>query len=221
VRWTETGWFEALGGDLSQPFPIPSGGRPVTHGLTFSDRFEGDRLRPHWGFFRPQDGEYDRVRISRNTLHLAARGEQPADCSPLCFVTGDLRYEVEIEIERDPGTQAGLIFFYNDRLYAGMGFDSGGMILHRYGEERSRSGDIPAGTNRLWMRLENNRHLVTGHFSLDGQRWQKFDVQMEVSGYHHNTAYDFLSLRPAIYASRSGEARFRNLAYTGMCDLGG
>lgn len=219
VRWTEDGWFEALGGDLSEPLPVPAGGRAVTHGMSLSDDFSGDALRPHWAFFRPGAGEYDRVRIADNTLHLAGRGEQPRDSSPLCFVTGDLRYRVQVEIERDPGGQAGLIFFYNDRLYAGMGFDDDGMILHRYGEERRRGRDIPAGTGRLWLRLENNRHLVTGHFSLDGQRWQKFEVQMEVSGYHHNTAYDFLSLRPAIYASRQGEARFRNVVYTGMCDL--
>ena len=92
--------------------------------------------------------------------------------------------------------------------------------MHRYGEERRR-GDIPPGTRRLWLRLENNRHLVTAHFSLDGTRWQKFDVQMEVSGYHHNTAYDFLSLRPAIYAAGSGEVHFRTLVYRGQCDLGG
>ena len=36
---------------------------------------------------------------------------------------------------------------------------------------------------------------------------------MEVSGYHHNVAYDFLSLRHAIYAAGQGEARFRNFTY--------
>lgn len=93
------------------------------------------------------------------------------------------------------------------------------MIMHRYGEERRHAGDIPAGTRRLWLRLENDRHLVTGHYSLDGRRWRKFAVQMEVSGYHHNTAYDFLSLRPALYSAGEGAAHFRNLVYTGMCDL--
>jgi hypothetical protein len=39
---------------------------------------------------------------------------------------------------------------------------------------------------------------------------------MEVSGYHHNVAYDFLSLRPAIYAAGAGEARFRRLRYRAL-----
>ena len=45
------------------------------------------------------------------------------------------------------------------------------------------------------------------------QTWTKYDVQMEVSGYHHNVAYDFLSLRPGLYASGDGKVRFRNFKY--------
>lgn len=220
VRWREDGWFEAPGGDLSAPIAMPAGGTPLPHGFSLSDDFSSSSLRSHWAFFRPGEDEYARVRIADGRLHLAGRGEQPRDCSPLCFVAGDLRYQLEVEIERDTGARGGLLLFYNDRLYAGLGFDDDGLIMHRYGEERRR-GDIPPGTRRLWLRLENNRHLVTAHFSLDGTRWQKFDVQMEVSGYHHNTAYDFLSLRPAIYAAGSGEVHFRTLVYRGQCDLGG
>ena len=36
---------------------------------------------------------------------------------------------------------------------------------------------------------------------------------MEVSGYHHNVAGEFLSLRPAIYAAGAGEVRFRQFVY--------
>lgn len=220
VRWRADGWFEAAGGDLSDAFPIPAGGEALPHGLALSDDFSGERLGPQWGFYRPGPDAYDRVRQSDNVLHLQARGAQPRDSSPLCFVTGDLRYQVEVTIERDADCRAGLLLFYNDRLYAGLGFDADGLVMHRYGEERRRRQDIPAGTTRLRLRLENNRHLLTLHFSLDGQRWTKFDVQMEVSGYHHNTAYDFLSLRPAIYAAGAGEARFSDLVYRGQCDLG-
>jgi hypothetical protein len=43
-----------------------------------------------------------------------------------------------------------------------------------------------------------------------------FGVRMEVSGYHHNVAYDFLSLRPALYAAGAGEARFRDFRYQAL-----
>jgi hypothetical protein len=36
---------------------------------------------------------------------------------------------------------------------------------------------------------------------------------MEVSGYNHNTADEFLSLRPGLFAIGPGEVRFRNFRY--------
>jgi hypothetical protein len=39
---------------------------------------------------------------------------------------------------------------------------------------------------------------------------------MDVSGYNHNTAYDFLSLRPALYVAGEGEARFRRFRYRAL-----
>jgi xylan 1,4-beta-xylosidase len=57
---------------------------------------------------------------------------------------------------------------------------------------------------------------MTFHYSVGGRDWQKFDVQMEVSGYHHNVAGDFLSLRPAIYAAGNGEARVRAIEYRAL-----
>ena len=57
---------------------------------------------------------------------------------------------------------------------------------------------------------------MTIHYSPDGKTWERFGTRMEVSGYHHNVAYDFLSLRPAIYAAGTGEVRFRNFTYKAL-----
>ena len=70
---------------------------------------------------------------------------------------------------------------------------------------------------RLEIRLVNDRNIVTIYTRPDGNAaWEKFDVQMEVSGYHHNVAGDFLSLRPALYAAGSGAARFANFTYEAL-----
>jgi xylan 1,4-beta-xylosidase len=87
--------------------------------------------------------------------------------------------------------------------------------MDRYGLSGPRGLAIEA--RRLRLRLTNDRNTLTMHSSQDiGRTWQKFDVQMEVSGYHHNVAYDFLSLRPALYASGAGEARFSNFTYQAL-----
>jgi beta-xylosidase len=211
VRWRPDGWFETTAGDLSEALPKPAGGRAVPHGLTLSDDFSGNRLAPQWAFYKSAPNEASRVRVANNTLHLAAKGGEPPDSSPLCFVCGDQAYSVDVEIERDAGARGGLLLFYNDRLYCGLGFDDDGLVMHRYGLERRRNEN--PDSRRLFMRIENDRHIVTIYTSPDGARWTKFDVQMETSGYHHNVAYDFLSLRPGIYAAGAGEVRFRNLQY--------
>lgn len=73
-------------------------------------------------------------------LVLTAKGKAPSDCSPLTFVQGDLAYEIEVEIEVDPGVTAGLILFYDRALYAGLGFDAARFVTHVSGYNHNVRG---------------------------------------------------------------------------------
>lgn len=218
VRWRDDGWWETEGGDLSMAFAVPASNRPrLQHGMPLSDNFEGDALGHQWAFYRPGRTEYDRVKLSDGQLSLKARGTYPNDSAPLCFKAGDLAYEVEAVIERDPGCRAGLLAFYDDTLYAGLAFDDEGLLFHRYGMERRRAGKLPRKTPRLFIRMKNDRHILTFYYRTSKTAdWTKMGVQMEVSGYHHNVAYDFLSLRPAIYAAGQGKAYFQSVNYRAL-----
>ena len=57
---------------------------------------------------------------------------------------------------------------------------------------------------------------MTMHYSVDGVTWERYDRGMELSGYHHNVAYEFSSLRPALYAAGTGEVRFRQFRYRAL-----
>lgn len=212
VRWRDDGWPEVRGGDLSRPVAKPVSGATATHGMALSDDFARNRLGQLWTFYDPAPDEASRLVVDASGLHLAAKGTSPTDSSPLCFIAGDLSYEVEADITIEPDCEAGLLLFYSRRLYAGLGFDRAGLAMHRYG--RSRRSVLAAGsTDRLFIRIRNDRHIVTIHTSVDGQTWTRFGVQMEVSGYHHNTDGDFLSLRPALYAAGRGGAQVRRVSY--------
>ncbi|MFN7726734.1 MAG: family 43 glycosylhydrolase [Rubrivivax sp.] len=220
IEWTADGWYRMRsrpGDDGSAPRPKPRGGRPVPHGLALSDDFTGPRLAPQWAFFRGDPADAARVRVGAGVLRLAARGRGPADSAPLCFVAGDRHYQVEVDLDFDEGAQAGLLLFYNDKLYAGLGVNARHFVLHRYGMDQRRSAK-PAGMARsLRLRLTLREHILTLHSSHDGgASWLKFNTQMEVSGYHHNVAYGFMSLRPAIYAAGQGEVRFSRLRYRAL-----
>lgn len=215
VRWTDDGWFVAEGGDLGAPLRKPAGSA-VAHGMALSDAFDGPRLGPQWAFYNPAPDEMQRVAFKDSALVLKAKGHSPRDSSPLTVIPGDVAYQVEAELDIDPGATAGVVLFYSDRLYVGLGSNGDAFVMHRYGEERP-AGGLPGGPGgRLWLRVTNDRHIVTFHTSRDGLNWRKYDVQMEVSGYHHNVAGKFLSLRPGLYASGEGQVRVRDFRYRAL-----
>ena len=214
VEWTADGWFRAAGADVAKPIrmPAPSAG---PHGFAFSGEFTLAKMGVQWSFYKGSDTDASRYRFDNGTLVLKTRGTTPADSSPLWFVTGDHAFRIQVQIEIDPGATAGLLTFYSSRLYAGLGFSDTSFVMHRYGTERVSAK--PAGLGRtLHLRLTNDRHIVTIEYSPDGRAWERFGTRMEVSGYHHNVAYDFLSLRPALYAAGTGEVRFRNFTYRAL-----
>lgn len=219
ARWTSDGWLRPQGGDLSRPLRKPVNAGPQPHGMALSDDFSVSRLGAPWAFYDPGPDESARAAFTPDGLVLTAKGTHPGDCSPLCCVSGDRSYSFSCDIELDGRAEAGLLLFYSRRLYAGLGVGPGGLVMHRYGLQRARGG-IPGSSGavrRLQLRLTNEQNILTIHHRRpDEPAWRKFDVQMEVSGYHHNVAYDFLSLRPALYAAGTGVARFRNFAYQGL-----
>ncbi len=215
ITWTEDGWIEAGGGDLSKPIPMPKGGEAVPHGAALSDDFSTNKFGTQWGFYDPDDDEMDRVRYEDDALVVKGKGTTPSDASPLTFICGDLAYQVEVECEIVGDAEAGILLFYNRRLYVGLSYHKDGFVMQRMGLQRRAGAPDDLG-RKLHLRITNDRNIVTIHHSPDGKEWTKFGVQMEVSGYHHNTAYDFLSLRPGLLAAGDGEVKFRNLRYRAL-----
>jgi xylan 1,4-beta-xylosidase len=215
VVWTADGWPKFTGIDPSQPIRKPVRSKQAVHGFPFSDDFSTNKIGMQWSFYNGNIQDSARYRYETGALYLKGKGNSPSNSSPLWFVNGDLSYQIEIEFELTGDVTAGLLVFYNNRSYAGLAFSDTSMILHRYGLDRILSK--PDMIKRKgWIRLINDHHLVSLYYSNNGQNWKRHDIRMDVSGYHHNTFYDFLSLRPAIYASGSGEVRFDNFKYQAL-----
>jgi beta-xylosidase len=215
IEWSDDGWPRFRGGDLSEPLAKPRGRRAGPHGVPLSDDFSADRFGAQWAFYDPGPDERARARYEDGALVVQGKGASPADCSPIACVAGDQAYRCEVEVALEGEAQAGMLLFYNRRLYCGLGFSRDARIMHRQGLDRRGAKPAELG-DRFHLRIENDRHIVTIHTSPDGATWTRFDVQMEVSGYHHNTAYDFLSLRPALYVAGQGAARFRKFRYEAL-----
>ncbi|HNX04906.1 MAG TPA: hypothetical protein PKI32_05355, partial [Opitutales bacterium] len=204
--------LKATGADVAQPIPMPSGGEALPHGFALSDDFSTNRIGTQWAFFHPRGPIADRYRYEDGALVIAADGTSPRDSSPLQLVAGDLSCEMEVEIEIGEGTTAALILFYNEKLFTGLGFSDKHMIEYRRGDITLVEKPAAIG-NHFFIRLRNNRNVVTLWYSPDGVNWTKYRLLFEVSGFHHNVAGGFLSLRPALLVAGKGEAKFRHFKY--------
>ncbi|MCR2808531.1 MULTISPECIES: family 43 glycosylhydrolase [unclassified Microbacterium] len=214
IRWGEDDWPEAVVHDLGAPIDAPVGAAEQSAAPDLADDFAQPDLGRRWAFHAPDRGEAERVRVD-DGLILRAKGSSPADTSPLAMLTGDHAYEIEVEVTVQPGVEAGLLLFFNDRLFCGMGVDGERMQSYSGGIRTHWREPAPA-TDRMTLRIRNDEHIVTGWYRVPGGAWTRHGVRYETSGYHANTVGDLLSLRPALFATGTGEARFREFAYRSL-----
>ena len=167
ISWTDDGWFRFEGKDLSTAIPKPVKLANQTHGIALSDDFSKDKFGIQWAFYSPGDNERARVAYEDGALVLTGKGDSPSNCSPITCITGDQAYRCEVEIEVEGAATGGVLFFYNKRMYAGLGFNDRQLVRHRTALDapRAKPKDIE---RRLFIRFENNRHIVTFHTSPDG-----------------------------------------------------
>ncbi|MGR0219994.1 family 43 glycosylhydrolase [Agromyces sp. ZXT2-6] len=214
IRWGEDGWPEAVVRDLGKPIDAPVGAVAQTPAADIDDDFSQLELGKRWTFHAPGRGEAERIRVD-DGLALRGKGTSPADTSPLAMLTGDHSYEIEVDVTVEPGVEAGMLLFFNNRLFCGMGID-GERMLSYSGGVRTHWREPAPTRERMTLRIRNDEHIVTAWYRVPGGEWIRHGIRYETSGYHVNTVGDLLSLRPALYATGTGEARFRDFHHRSL-----
>lgn len=215
IEWTRDGWFKAKGGDLSKPLPTPKKGKAVPHNFAKSDDFQTTRFGVQWSFFNPGPDEMKRVQHTPGTLAIQGKGTSPVDASPLTFIAGDRAYEATITMDIGADAEGGLLLHYSERAYVGIGFTPTQMKTFAHSQEQSWMRE-KMDVSTVHIRMRNDRHIVTFHYSLDGKQWVQHPWQMEVSGLHHNVFGGFASLQPGIYSAGTGVVKLRDFKYRAL-----
>ena len=215
VEWTADGWFRATGPDVSVPLRKPAGGSAGPALFPLSDDFNGNKFGIEWTFQKPGPDEMGRVVFEPSALIVRGKGSSPADSSPLAAITGDLSYEATVSLRVLEGGEGGLLLYYSERGFVGIGFTQTHMLTFNYAQEQAwMREEMP--TANVNIRVRNDRNIVTFFHSHDGVSWTRHPWQMEVSGLHHNVFGGFLSLKPAIYSAGSGAIRVRDFRYRAL-----
>lgn len=218
IEWTADGWFRATGGDLSRPLPKPAGGAASAAGLVLSDACTGSQLGVQWSLAAPGAEGLRRVQCGPRGMRIAAQGQSPADSAPLVCVPGDRAYAAEVDLELQGGAEGGLLLYYNDKAFVGVGFAPQAMKTFEYAAEQTWMR-APMAVRRVRVRLTSSGQVVTWHYSLDaGKNWVQHPMRMEVSGLHHNVFGGFVSLRIGLYSAGQGGVVVHRFDYRALPD---
>lgn len=203
VRWTEDGWFVATHPE-NEPFDPP-----LVHNHTISsDDFSGSELDLQWAVSGVSS--LDDIQIGNGEVAIPA---VPDRLRVLHTFAADHKYEAEIEFDVEGDAEAGLMLYYNQRMFAGIGVQSGQVFaLLKGARSRLRPREIDApGTRFLKLRLDE--HHLALYYGRDGVTWQQHPVGVEVSAYQHNVVGDFASLKLGASTKGGGLLRVKNFQY--------
>jgi xylan 1,4-beta-xylosidase len=218
VEWTEDGWCRTTGGDLSKPLPKPRGGKAGPAGFALSDDFSSDRFGWQWSFHDPAPNEMERVTREDKALRIAGHGTSPIDSAPLTCPVGDRAYQAEVTLDLIGEAEGGLLLFYNHKAFVGFGFTPDMVKTFEFAAEQEWMRHAMK-TSRVRLRVTNDNNIVTWHYSHDdGATWSKHEMQMEVSGLHHNVFGGFLSLKIGIYSAGDGSVRLSDFTYRALAE---
>lgn len=207
VEITNDGWLTAaMGPEIENPINKPIKSDKNDDRLAFLNEF---RIGFDWRFYKQFDST--RVQVTNKVLTLRARGKTLKESFPLLFVAGAHNYEYSVRIEKEANAIAGLVLFYNTDFFVGTGFDSKQILSWRKGEIKGKHGQT--GGNQLWLKVRNNNHIVTGYYSYDGINWKKEPWSRDISGYHHNVLYGFISCLPGLFAYGEGSVTFSEFQF--------
>jgi len=210
IEWTTDGWFRVPHGvTADSAIAMPMAGVSQQPFVDPSDDFTNPGLGLQWGFWH----EYDPTRFTtgNGALSLAARGKSFEDSSALTTPVGGHSYTVEVDVEVEPGCEAGLLLFYNPQHATGIRLNPAGISV------RLANGSVHTymekGATRATLRIVNDRQEVDFYFRVPGKSWRRTEESAEISGMQHNVLNGFLDVRPALYACGSGKATLRNFRY--------
>jgi len=209
IEWTKDGWFKMKEGIKTEDVIKKPAGQSIKSDFVLSDNFTGTKLNPQWQFFDEYDSQ--RITFSSNGIKIKGKGTGIGQSSPLLCTPSDHSYTAEVEVEIEGNTSAGLVLFYDTKLFTGIAFDKENiMAILRVWQFPTVKGVNKA---HLFLRLKKMEQVVDMYYSLDGKDWLKIENSAEVSSFNHNVLSGFMSLRLGLSSVGDGQVTFKNFIY--------
>jgi Beta-xylosidase len=204
---TDDGWLKApTGAAVDKPINVPiKQGKPYNR----YENLNQFRIGLDWKYYKKYDPS--RASFKNGVLTIKAQNNTLHESAPLMFVAGVHSYEFSVKIDIDTAVTAGLVLFYNDKAYIGIGFDRKNIYNWTDGEKRKI--DTQESGKCVWLKIRNIEQIVMVKYSWNGKSWIEVDLAKDVADFNHNNLRDFQSLLPGIFAYGSGEVRFSKFTF--------
>ena len=209
VEWTNDGWYKSLEGVKTEEPIKKLVGESIKSNFALSDAFTGEKLNPQWQFFDEYDAK--RFKLTNDGIQIKGKGTGIGQSSPLLCIPSNHSYTADVEVEIEGNASAGLVLFYDTKLFTGIAFDKENiMAILRVWQFPTVKG---VNKTHLFLRLEKKEQIVNMFYSLDGKEWMKIENSAEVSSFNHNALSGFMSLRLGLSAVGEGQVTFKNFVY--------
>ena len=202
VTWTDDGWFHVDEHGNEEGNPV----RPAGEGIASPLRLEDDFKTSSCGIWKAWgDRECVRYRTDAGGLVLEGLGKHPGESRPLTMTCGYHSWHADTVVTPENGCEAGLILFYDEGRFNGIGFDGERLTVYRLGHpltsRRSRA-------DKLYLRMRNHENDVAFYVSEDGRDYRKINFVIDTESQNNNAYGGFRALRPGLFAAKGGQAHF-------------
>jgi xylan 1,4-beta-xylosidase len=214
VEWTDDDWPM-----IASEWPEGWDETPSVN-LQQSDEFDGSEIAMQWQAYGRLDME--RYNLKDGGLEISGVEEEAGMSNPFTINPADLAYEVETEIVIEGDVDAGLILFYNNSAWVSVGLSSEGVVFREKRRSRDRTDqryiqdNIPYSEKRISLKITNDRQDVAYYYKDVEGNWIKFMRSDDISGFQHNIFGSFSSVRPGVFVSGKGKARFEYFRYNAL-----
>jgi len=196
IEWTADGWPRGRAGVTPTDILRKPAGEDVGHGMPLSDDFTGSSLGIQWTYAANANPQELFV-VGGGQLRMKASGTGPTSATRLNVGVVNKAYEVEVDVEIPERAEGGImIATVNAGLRKGEAF----------GYWPSIPNAMPWESNRIQVRIRNDRGDISFFWSRDGRTWNQFANSGAVAG----------SRSVSLYAAGEGEVVFRNFRYRGL-----
>jgi xylan 1,4-beta-xylosidase len=188
IEWTADGWYKSKVKELNYQI--------INNSQIVSDDFNKPDLNLQWSFSGITQEENYQIKNGELTFKTLENRLHVLHCIP-----GTPNYEASVKLSATGNAEAGLVVYFSDAYFAGLGMKNG--VVFDLSHGKKHWGPEIKNPNIKYLKLRLDHYSLYLSYSTDGKNWQPYDIALDVTGYHRNILGVY-SLKIGIYGKGEG-----------------